>query len=115
MRMLDVIRRPNRCPLCGGDICDILYGEPTATWYEDYLKDTGLRAVLGGCCITDNDPDYECAKCGQQFWKLTFPAKSKQLAKDALLKECSATYYDVKYVGFIRNKKFIVELLEMAL
>ena len=84
MRMLDVIRRPNRCPLCGGDICDILYGEPTAMWYEDYLKDTGHRAVLGGCCITDNDPDYECAKCGQHFWKLTFPAKSKQLAKDAL-------------------------------
>lgn len=45
MRMIDVIRRPNRCPLCGGDICDILYGEPTATWYEDYLKATGHRAV----------------------------------------------------------------------
>ena len=103
--MIDVIRRPNRCPLCGGDICDILYGEPTATWYEDYLKATGHRAVLGGCCITDNDPDYECAKCGQQFWKLTFPSKSKQLAKDALLKECSATYCDVKYVGVYKKQK----------
>lgn len=67
MRMLDVIRRPNRCPLCGGNICDILYGEPTATWYEDYLKETGHRAVLSGCCITDNDPDYECENVDSNF------------------------------------------------
>lgn len=51
MRMIDVIRRPNRCPLCGGDICDILYGEPTATWYEDYLKATGHRAVLAAVAL----------------------------------------------------------------
>ena len=29
----------------------------------------------------------------------------KQLAKDALLKECSATYCDVKYVGVYKKQK----------
>lgn len=46
MKIIDVIIRPNRCPLCGGNIYDVLYGEPIATWHEDYLKDTGHRAVL---------------------------------------------------------------------
>lgn len=105
MRRICVTRRPRRCPRCGGEVCDILYGEPTATWEEDYMKETGRRAVLGGCIITSDDPDYECAKCGQKFWKLSFPRNSKQLAKDALLREDDATYCDVRYEGLYKKQK----------
>lgn len=69
------------------------------------MKETGRRAVLGGCIITDDDPDYECAKCGQKFWKLSFPRNSKQLAKDALLRKDDATYCDVRYEGLYKKQK----------
>lgn len=105
MKRIDVISRPHKCPRCGGEVCDILYGEPTATWEEDYLKETGHRAILGGCIITDDDPNYECAKCEQKFCKLYFPRNSKQLAKDALLREDSATYSDVRYEGLYKKQK----------
>lgn len=39
------------------------------------------------------------------FGNSPFPARSKQRAKDALLKECSATYCDVKYVGVYKKQK----------
>lgn len=67
MNNIDVTSRPNKCPICGGEICDILYGEPTSTWEEDYLKETGHRAVLGGCIISEDCPDFVCAECGQEF------------------------------------------------
>lgn len=66
-KILEVTARPNKCPKCGGEICDILYGEPTPTWEEDYLKETGHRAVLGGCIISEDFPDFVCAECGQEY------------------------------------------------
>ena len=46
------------CPKCNemGKIKEILYGMPS----EDYNQ---TKYVLGGCCITDNDPEIQCTNC----------------------------------------------------
>ena len=46
------------CPKCNemGKIKEILYGMPS----EDYNQ---TKYILGGCCITDNDPEIQCTNC----------------------------------------------------
>ena len=100
--IIDVLRRPKKCPKCGNEVCDILYGEPIPTWEEDYLKQTGHRAVLGGCCIYDGMPEYECSQCGLQMRKLSFPRNARHLAETAL---SDSEWVDgVEYVGIYRKK-----------
>lgn len=67
MNIIDVKTRPGKCPKCGGEVYDILYGEPTSTWEEDYLKETGHHAILGGCIISEDCPDFVCKDCGLNF------------------------------------------------
>ena len=64
----EVTRKPRKCPHCGGEVYRILYGEPECD-AEEYFKRYGEHVILGGCCITDNDPDWECTDCGHQFRK----------------------------------------------
>ncbi len=62
-------RRPTKCPTCGfKPMGDILYGMPA--WSEEFQKevDSG-RLIVGGCCVTDDDPKWECKSCGQQIYK----------------------------------------------
>lgn len=46
------------CPKCNemGKIKEVLYGMPS----EDYNQE---KFVLGGCCISDNDPEIQCTNC----------------------------------------------------
>lgn len=47
------------CPKCGekGSLKKILYGEPASDFdHEKY--------IVGGCVISDFDPEIGCAKCG---------------------------------------------------
>lgn len=57
-------RKPINCPYCGGRIVPIIYGEPSEEVFEKYSKG---EVMLGGCCITGDDPEWECNKCGQRF------------------------------------------------
>lgn len=55
------------CPECGSkDIAEMLWGMPV---YDEKLIH-GLeegRIVLGGCCVTGDDPDWHCNDCGCEF------------------------------------------------
>ena len=47
------------CPSCGavGVLKQIAYGMPGADFdFEKY--------IVGGCCVTEKDPEIGCAKCG---------------------------------------------------
>lgn len=46
------------CPKCNemGKVKEVLYGMPS----EDYHQE---KFVLGGCCISDNDPEIQCTNC----------------------------------------------------
>lgn len=58
-------RKPRKCPSCGaGPIAEILYGMPT----EEIMRTLDeTKFVLGGCCITDDDPTWQCTVCAQQI------------------------------------------------
>lgn len=61
--------KPRKCPKCGAKtIASILYGLPD---YSEELKadiDAG-KIVLGGCCITYDDPKWQCTTCETVIYK----------------------------------------------
>ncbi|MBQ9310282.1 MAG: hypothetical protein IJ222_05380 [Bacteroidales bacterium] len=59
-----VLRKPRKCPHCGGKVVSILYGEPTPEAFE--AAERG-EFILGGCCINELSPHWECLSCGHQF------------------------------------------------
>lgn len=65
-KVKEVGRKPRKCPVCGGKVVRILYGEPSHEAFE--AADRG-ELILGGCCIWEESPDWECLGCHQQFRK----------------------------------------------
>lgn len=55
---------PHPCPNCGGDLLLIRYGEPGISMMRAARRG---EIVLGGCIVSESDPDLECAACGEQF------------------------------------------------
>jgi len=65
--------RPRACPECGsGPIARILYGMPSPDAKLMRDIDEG-RIVLGGCCVTDNDPRWQCTACQYRFGRPKTP------------------------------------------
>ncbi|SHJ63607.1 hypothetical protein SAMN02745165_02832 [Malonomonas rubra DSM 5091] len=64
-------QKPRKCPACASSrIASIMYGMPA---YDKKLQadlDSG-RVVLGGCCVSLNDPAWKCTECGADFYKET--------------------------------------------
>lgn len=59
------------CPNCNSPrVARILYGMPMFDDKLDKAMKEG-KIVLGGCCITDNDPDYQCLDCNALIFKNT--------------------------------------------
>ena len=61
--------RPVKCPACGrrkGAL--IAYGLPSPEDWDEIKKrmDAGAM-VLGGCCVTGEDPEYKCAACDHKW------------------------------------------------
>lgn len=60
-------RKPQKCPSCGSKkIAKILYGLPAFSEKLQKDMDEG-KIVLGGCCITDEDPTWQCVECETQI------------------------------------------------
>lgn len=104
MRIIEINRKLKNCPCCGAELYDILYGEPTPTWEEDYFKETGRKAVIGGCVHDVNSPHYECKNCRNQFRLLKFPKASKRIAFQALLDADFEIFEDVEFDGLYHGK-----------
>lgn len=61
--------KPKRCPNCGStQVARIQYGEPAFDAKLEREMAEG-RVVLGGCCVTDDDPSWQCVDCGEQMWR----------------------------------------------
>jgi len=52
------------CPKCEGDLIPIVYGYPGPEMVES--ADRG-EILLGGCIVSDNDPQFRCKNCGRQY------------------------------------------------
>jgi hypothetical protein len=58
-----------KCPKCGSlNVIKILYGMPT---HEAFLMAEEEKIKLGGCCITDSDPEYYCKDCENELDRQT--------------------------------------------
>ena len=54
------------CPKCGSlDVVPIFYGLPGGPEVMEAAKKG--KIALGGCCVTDNDPQKRCKACGAEF------------------------------------------------
>jgi hypothetical protein len=55
------------CPSCNGkNIAKILWGLPgDLDALEEDLDNN--KIVLGGCCVSDNDPKWECNDCSHRW------------------------------------------------
>ncbi len=69
MQRVYVPRKPRKCSSCGAKpVATILYGYPAfSAELEEKLQSGAI--VLGGCCITDDDPKWACSHCGQKFYR----------------------------------------------
>jgi len=66
---LERAQKPRKCPECGhAPLASILYGMPAFTEELSHKMDEG-RITLGGCCIGDEDPAWECTRCGLQIFR----------------------------------------------
>lgn len=62
---------PTNCPTCGKTpVAKIQYGLPSEI---DVTAIEEGRIVVGGCCITDDIPTWQCTHCGQDIHRVKPP------------------------------------------
>lgn len=82
-RIIDVTRKPSKCPDCGSEVVDIVYGTGDMT-ESDFLFEYRKSAIMGGDTIPRRPPIWCCA-CGcKRFRKINedgtdAPVKVKML------------------------------------
>jgi len=62
-------KKPRKCPVCGHTpMASIQYGYPC---FDEKLerKISEGRIILGGCCISEDDPAWECSLCGLKIFR----------------------------------------------
>jgi hypothetical protein len=68
-RRLERLTKPKKCPACGhGPVASVLYGLPSFSAELDEEVQAG-RIVLGGCCVSKDDPMWTCSKCGAAIYR----------------------------------------------
>ena len=56
----------SECPKCESErVAPILYGFPSEGVKFDAVEKG--EVVLGGCCVTDNDPEWACLGCDHRW------------------------------------------------
>jgi hypothetical protein len=56
------------CQACLGPLVPILYGMPMSQKGEESPFEKAKRGelIIGGCCVSGDDPQYGCAKCHKE-------------------------------------------------
>lgn len=61
-KIINVTRKPSKCPVCGGEVVDIIYGTGDMTEVE-FLFAYRRAGMMGGDTIPRRPPIWECS-CG---------------------------------------------------
>ena len=64
------MRVPPKCPKCGEQLREIIYGMAT----EDMFNNPNY--VLGGCIIEEDAADYHCLTCDKDFRERELTARN---------------------------------------
>jgi hypothetical protein len=83
-KIIDVERKPSKCPVCGSEVVDIVYGTGDMTEIE-FLFAYRKEAVMGGDNIPRRPPIWACSCCCKRFRKIN-PDGSDAPVKVKLLK-----------------------------
>jgi hypothetical protein len=62
----EVARGETACPACGGTLVPIVYGLPGPEAAEAANRG---EIALGGCMVTGDDPQFQCAACRVAYWR----------------------------------------------
>jgi len=59
-------KKKHPCPQCGEtkNVVEIVYGYPGPDLMEMHYQG---KVKLGGCVVSDNDPDLYCMQCKKEF------------------------------------------------
>jgi hypothetical protein len=68
-RIIDVERKPSKCPVCGSEVVDIVYGTGDMTEIE-FLFAYRKEAIMGGDNIPRRPPIWACSCCCKRFRKV---------------------------------------------
>jgi DNA polymerase II large subunit len=68
-KIIDVERKPSKCPVCGGAVVDIVYGTGDMTEIE-FLFAYRKEAIMGGDNIPRRPPIWACSCCCKRFRKI---------------------------------------------
>lgn len=68
-RIIDVQRKPTKCPQCGERVVDIIYGTGEMTHVE-FVLEYRREGMMGGDYIPRNPPIWACSCCGKRFRKV---------------------------------------------
>ena len=83
-RIINVTRKPMKCPVCGSQVVDIIYGTGDMTEI-DFVLQYRKEAIMGGDNIPHRPPIWSCA-CGcKRFRKINLDG-SDAVVKVKLLK-----------------------------
>ncbi len=64
-----VSRKPKACPVCGSDrIATYLLGMPDFSNKKLQKEIDEGKIIIGGCCITEDDPKYHCFECDTDLY-----------------------------------------------
>lgn len=83
-RIIDVERKPRKCPVCGGSVVDIIYGTGDMTEVE-FLLTYRRQGMMGGDNIPRRPPIWECS-CGCKRFRKVNPDGTDDPVKVKLLK-----------------------------
>ena len=89
MKRFESIEKPDKCPKCGAPVYRIQYGMPTMS-EEEYFNTYHEHVIYGGCCISEDDPEWQCSKCGAAIYNIKQMPRTKKDAYaklDAMLSE----------------------------
>ena len=62
---VEVTSKSDSCPTCGAVLIPIIYGFPGGDMFEQAERG---EIELGGCCVSDNDPQFHCQGQIPHYW-----------------------------------------------
>lgn len=68
-QIINVLRKPRKCPNCGEEVWDIIYGTENMEPWE-FLTEYRKSASMGGNIIPIRPPVWECSCCNTRFRKI---------------------------------------------
>lgn len=84
-RIIDVYRKPCKCPVCGSQVVDIIYGTGDMTEI-DFLLEYRKQGIMGGDNIPRRPPIWACS-CGcKRFRKINMDGSDAEVKVKMLSK-----------------------------